>query len=137
MATLLILTLILNWFLFAEKVEVVGQNLGLFALTLVTPMLFTRACNVLTPGLDTKDTREHYLTVLKPFFLLLTAHVVFNIAIQAIIQNDGFNLQRLIGVPLLLAAALYHKLWVRIIVMAALFGILLYMFTVQQLGYQG
>ena len=136
MAILLILTLILNWFLFAEKIELAGMNLGLFALTLVTPMLFTRACNVLTPGLDTTDTKEHYLRILKPFFLLLTAHVLFNIIIQTIIQDDGFNLLRLIVIPLLIVSAFYHKLWMRVMVMLTLLGLLLYMFTVQQLGYQ-
>lgn len=137
MAILLILTLTVNWFLFSERLSVVGENLGLFALTLVTPLLFTRACNVLTPDPGTRDTREHYMKVLKPFFLLLTAHTTVMVIIQILVHDDGFNLMRFIGIPFLLVCAFYHKLWVRIGMMTVFAGLLAYIFTVIQLGYNG
>ncbi len=133
MAILLILTLTFNWFLFAEKIGVVADNIGLFALTLVSPMLFTRACNVLTPEADNHDTRAYYFEVLKPLFLLLTAHTLVNVIIQTLIENDGFNLFRFIGIPLLLLCAFYQKLWVRLLVMLAIGGIIVYIFTTYQL----
>jgi hypothetical protein len=135
MAILLILTLIINWFLFSEKLEIVGGNLGLFALSLITPMLFTRACNVLTPGVDIQNTREHYHAVLKPFFLLLATHTLVNVLIQTLIEDDGFNILRLIGIPFLLVCAFYHRLWMRLVMMLIIGSLIIYVFTVHQLGY--
>lgn len=135
MATILILNLIISWFLFSNMLSVAGENLGIFALTLVAPMLFTRACNVLTPEADVQDTREHYVKILKPFFLLLSAHVLVNILIQIFIQDDGLNIFRIFGIPLLIACAYFNKLWLRMIMMGIFAAIIIYIFSVYQLGY--
>ena len=135
MAVILILTLILNWFLFSSRLSVLSENLGLFALTLITPMIYTRACNVLTPEPGTQDTREHYFSVLKPFFLLLAFHTTINVIIESVIQEDTFNLLRLIAIPLLFICAFYHRIWIRLVAMLLVVGMFIYIFVEQQPGF--
>ena len=135
MAIILILTLIINWFLYSSRLSVLSENLGLFALTLITPMIYTRACNVLTPDPGKQDTRQHYFDVLKPFFLLLAFHTLVNVIIQSVIQQDSFNVLRFIAIPILLICAFYHRIWIRIVVMVMLVGMFIYIFVAQQPGF--
>ncbi len=130
LALLLFLTLIVNWFLFSQKLTTASQHLGIYTLTMLSPLLFTRACNVLTPDEGLLDTKEHFLKIRKPFFLLLGAHTSVNILIQALIVDDGFNLFRYVGIILFFANAFYNKLWLRIIAMLTFAVILGYIFSV-------
>ena len=135
MASIMILTLIINWFLFSSRLSVVSENLGLFALTLITPMLFTRACSILSPDAGTQDTRAHYLEKIKPFFLLLAIHTSVNVIIQLLIQDDGFNILRYVIIPFLFASAFVHRLWLRIITMVIILGTFMYIFIGHQPGF--
>jgi hypothetical protein len=127
MAVLLFLTLIINWFIVSQELTSGLESLGVYTLIMISPLLFTRACMVLTPERDVLDTKAHYLGVIRPLFLILATHTTVNIIIQSLIYEDGFNVFRYVGVPLLLVCAFYKNLWLRIVVMTVMAVMLLYL----------
>jgi hypothetical protein len=134
MAILLFLTLIINWFLYADRISATSLTLGIYTLTMVSPLLFTRACNVLTPDINQQDTKSHFFNVRKSFFLILGIHTLVNIFLQFIIYEDGLNIFRVIAILLLFACAYFDKLWVRTIMMVTFMAIFIYIFSTTEIS---
>jgi len=128
MAVLLFFTLILNWFLFSQQLDTVAHRLGIYTLLMFSPLLFTRACNVLVPSENQLDTKAHYFDIRKNFYLLLAGHTSVNILIQFLVFDDGLNGFRFIGVAVLFTCAFYNKLWLRMVMMAMFYLIFAYIF---------
>ena len=126
MAFLLFLTLIVNWFMYADRLMNTSMNLGMYALSMVTPLIFAKACGVLTPEMDVTDTKKYFLDIQKIFFLLMAAHVSVNIIIQILLTDDGLNIQRFVGVAFLLSCAFYQALWLRIMMMLVFASLITY-----------
>ena len=128
MAVLMFFTLILNWFLFSQQLDTVAHKLGIYTLLMVSPLLFTRACNMLVPSEAQLDTKAHYFDIRRNFYLLLAGHTSVNILIQFLVFDDGLNGFRFIGVAVLFTCAIYNKIWLRIVMMAMFYLIFAYIF---------
>ena len=128
MAVFLFVNLIINWFLFFERLQIVSDDIAVFTLTMISPMLFTRACVVLTPEYEVEDTKHYFEGIRKIFFLLLGSQTVVNIIIEQVVHDDGFNFIRILGAIILFLCAYYDKLWLRIIMMIVYALSILYIF---------
>ena len=129
MAVLMFLILIVNWFLISEKLGFDDQNLAIYTLAMISPLLFTRACNVLSPGENVEDSKSAFFAIRKTFFILLGTHTLVNILTQYLIFDDGLNGFRFIAVLLLYGCAFYNRLWLRVFMMFMFTLIFAYVLT--------
>ena len=135
LAVLMFLILIVNWFLISEKLGIGEQSLAVYTLAMVSPLLFTRACNVLSPGENIEDSRSAFFSARKTFFVLLGTHTLVNILTQFLIVDDGLNAFRFIAVLLLYACAFFNKLWLRVFMMFIFTLIFAYVFTTSEVTF--
>ena len=133
LAFLLFLSLIVNWFVYAEALSE-SVNLVFYTLTMISPLLFTRACMVLM-GSDQSDnsSKKHFFTIRRSFFFLLTAHTLVNVILQEFIYQGDYQIFRFIGVLMLLACALFNYIWLRVAMMTIFLAIYAYTFSTVQI----
>jgi hypothetical protein len=112
-AILLFLVVISDWFKLYNFVDLISNDIFLFTLYIVSPLIFVQTCFILTPEEEDEDMKAYFLKHKKVFFLSIVAYMLSKIAIQQYVLDDGKLLFRIVGISLFIVSAFIDKIWVR------------------------
>ena len=92
---LLLITIINHWVNLYQKLEfMVDSNIN-FYLVIGQSIVYAQAANVITPGVEDKDTKAYFFKIRKMFFLIIAGSILINLLLQFVIFDDQKLLLRL------------------------------------------
>ena len=120
-----------NWTELYAKLELITDSQLNFFLFIVQAILLAKMANIITPEAKDDDTKAYFFSVRKPFFFLASITLIYNILLQHFIFEDKVPFfLRAVGVTTFLIVGFSNKFWLRITILALVFGIsLLLLFT--------
>jgi len=120
----LFLTIIFDRYKTFPYIDQLFDNMFVFTLYMIAPLVFMQACYTLTPEVEEDVAIEHFKNRRKSFFVLLAVFTSFNVVIEIFLIDQGMLYMRIAVVLLFVSNALFDKLWLRAITYALLiFGI--------------
>jgi len=113
-ATILFMVLILQWYSFYNNIDQAVEDKLLFSLMMLSPLVFTRGCYLLTPT-EGSDTKEYFLKQRKAFFINLVFMILINTGLQyfLVAVPDARTFSRLLFLPIMLVAGYWDNMWYR------------------------
>ena len=110
----LLLAICWLWYETYEKLGTfVDQKWGYFLL-IIQAVLYSRAAAIITPEEKDIDTKNYYMAIKKPFFLILASIAALLIFYQLAFYDDGHILWvRFLAIPLLIGCAFIDNAWLR------------------------
>jgi hypothetical protein len=116
MGFFLFLVLITNRYLLFPVLDDLFQNMAVFTLYMLSPLIFLQACFVLTPEKEEDVAIEHFNQRRKSFFLLLAIFIAGNVLLETVFSAiEAMIYLRLLGVVLFLLCAFINNKMLRVI----------------------
>jgi len=112
---ILFLVVIADWFKLYNFVDKISENITLFTLYILSPLIFVQVCFTLTPGENDTDMKKYFLDNRKAFFTTVVLYIISKLSIQYLVENDGKLIIRLLGISLYSLCIFSDKIWVRTI----------------------
>ena len=116
-AIILFLVFILQWYSLYNAIDQIGESKLSFTLMMVTPLVFTRGCYILTPT-ESAETKTYFIQYRRAFFINLVFMILANGISQyfLVLESDPRALARLFFLPLILVAAYWDNQWYRLVI---------------------
>jgi hypothetical protein len=129
-AIILFLVLILQWYSLFYAMDQIGESKLSFTFMMITPLVFTRGCYILTPT-ENAETKSYFIKYRSAFFINLVFMILANGASQYFLveESDPRALARLVFLPLILAAAYWDNQWYRLAIALLFFIVYAQFFT--------
>lgn len=110
----LFLALISNRYLLFPVLDDLFQNMFVFTIYMLSPLIFLQACYVITPEKEEDVAVEHFNVRRKTFFLLIATFIAGNVALETIFEIEGMLFIRILGVALFVINAFFDNKPLRI-----------------------
>jgi hypothetical protein len=94
------------------------ENMFVFTIYMIAPLVFMQACYTLTPELEEDVALEHFKNRRKSFFLLMAGFTSINVVIEIFLIDQNLLYMRIAVVLLFIFNAIFDKLWLRAITYA-------------------
>ena len=113
----LFLVFILQWYSLYNAIDQIGESKFSFTLMMITPLVFTRGCYLLTPP-ENADTKSYFLKYRSHFFINLVLMIIINGASQYFLVevSDARTLSRLSFLPLIIVMCIWDNKWYRLFI---------------------
>lgn len=123
-ASALFLVLILQWYSFYNAIDQAIESKLTFTLMMLTPLIFTRGCYLLTPPEDV-NTKEYFLKYRKVFFVNMALMIFVNSGLQyfMVADPDSRSISRLLFLPLIIIACFWDNKWYRLSIAILFYGV--------------
>ncbi|UTW62420.1 hypothetical protein KFE98_20840 [bacterium SCSIO 12741] len=95
-ALILFVSLVGNLFDLYPKLTAISQNLWVYLIYLLSPLMFVHACYVIASQDDKLEQKDRFITYRKSFFGALAGFILINILAQLFVVNDNRLIFRLI-----------------------------------------
>ena len=112
---ILFLVVIADWFRLYNFVDIISQDIFLFTLYILTPLIFVQVYFTLTPEDENQSMKDYFLQTRKQFFTTIIIYLISKILLQYYIHDDGKLFLRVLGISLYTICIFWDKVWIRLI----------------------
>lgn len=125
------LAVIYSWTELYFKLELITSNIINFYLVIIQAIILAMLARIITPEQKDEDTKAYFFNIRKPFFILASVSVVYNIFLSYYMYEDKLPIWiRSLAIFFYLVVAFSNRFWWRMtILLAVLILTILVIFT--------